>query len=213
MRLRSTIVVSRNGARVRCLALAGVLAAGLSCGRGNAPAGTDTAVETESAPDSVSGVAAPPTAADSSSGDGWTSGITTDSFGAAGTGIVTALRTGTHAGFDRITLEFGPGASLPGYHIEYIDRPLHECGSGRQIHPVGDAWLEIRLEGAAAHTEAGEPTLPNRETTTSGALLRRIYRTCDFEGVVTFVAALSAPGPYRVLQLAQPPRLVIDIRH
>jgi hypothetical protein len=163
--------------------------------------------------DSGPQVAAPAAPADSSSGEGWTSGITADSAVATGTAVVAALRTGTHAGFDRITVEFGPGASLPGHHMEYIDRPLHECGSGRQIHPVGDAWLEIRLDGAAAHTEAGEPSLPGRETAVGGTLLRRIYRTCDFEGIVTFVAALSAPGPYRVIELAEPARLVVDIRH
>lgn len=146
--------------------------------------------------------------------DDWTAGITVDTATVAtGTAVVTAVRTGVHEGYDRVTVEFAGDSSLPGYHIEYVDRPLHECGSGRQIHPVGDAWLEIRLDGAAAHTEAGTPTLPGREIDVAGPLLRRMYRTCDFEGVVTFVAAVASPQPYRVMELTGPSRLVIDFRH
>lgn len=145
--------------------------------------------------------------------------------------VITGLRTGSHPDFDRVTVALGvgtgdpgapsrdsgagapPGAeAFPGYRAAYVDRPLHECGSGRQIHPVGDGWLELRLEPAAAHTEAGEPTLPGRETAVDGALLRRIYRTCDFEAVVTFVLAVSSPEPFRVFTLPDPPRVVVDVR-
>jgi hypothetical protein len=96
--------------------------------------------------------------------------------------------------------------------VEYVDRPLHECGSGNQIFPVGDAWLELRLEPAAAHTEAGEATLGAREIAVDAPLLRRIYRTCDFEAVVVHVLALSAPNPFRVLTLSSPSRIVVDIQ-
>ena len=147
--------------------------------------------------------------------------------------VITGLRTGSHPDFDRVTVVLGvatgdpatadpdrdsgaeapPGAgAFPGYRTAYVDRPLHECGSGRQIDPVGEGWLELRLEPAAAHTEAGEPTLPGRETAVDGALLRRIYRTCDFEGVVTFVLAVSSPEPFRVFTLPDPPRVVVDVR-
>lgn len=127
--------------------------------------------------------------------------------------ILTALRTGTHPDHERVTVEFGPDASgPPGYRVEYIDRPLMECGSGRQIHPVGDAWLELRLEPAAAHTEAGQPTLGAREIRVDGPLLLRVYRTCDFEGVVTLVLALAAPNPYRVATLTDPLRIVVDVQ-
>jgi hypothetical protein len=127
--------------------------------------------------------------------------------------MVWAVRTAAQDGFDRITIELGPGSGLPGYHVEYVDRPLIQCGSGQEIHPIGSAWLELRLYPANAHTEAGAPTLPGREIPLQGRLLRRMYLTCDFEAVTTLVSAVEAPNPYRVFTLAGPPRIVIDVRH
>jgi hypothetical protein len=126
--------------------------------------------------------------------------------------VLTDIRTGSHADYERFTVELDAANGLPGYHVEYVDRPLHECGSGNQIFPVGDAWLELRLEPAAAHTEAGEATLGAREIAVDAPLLRRIYRTCDFEAVVVHVLALSAPNPFRVLTLSRPSRIVVDIQ-
>ena len=126
--------------------------------------------------------------------------------------VLTALRTGTHAGYERLTLELGEASGLPSYHVQYVDRPLIECGSGNQLVPVGDAWLELRLEPAAAHTEAGQPTIGAREIVVGGPLLLRVHRTCDFEGVVSLVMALAAPNPYRVLTLSDPWRIVVDVR-
>jgi hypothetical protein len=126
--------------------------------------------------------------------------------------VLTAIRVGTHPEYDRITVELDAADGLPGYHLEYIDRPLHECGSGNQVFPVGDAWLELRLEPAAAHSEEGEPTLGPRDLPVSGQILRRIYRTCDFEGVVVLVLAVSMPDSFRVLTLDGPPRIAVDVR-
>lgn len=181
----------------------------------NPGTGTDTSGEAANAATGAdtSGEAANAGTGTDAAADAWTAGVTAVSGEMTGTAMVTAIRSAAHEQYDRFTIEFGAGATVPGYHVEYIDRPLIECGSGRQIHPVGDGWLEVRLDGAAAHTEAGEPTLPERESAASGERVRRIYRTCDFEGVVTFVLAVSSPEPYRVLELSGPPRLAIDIRH
>lgn len=144
----------------------------------------------------------------------WTVGVTSapPDVGAPPMPVLTALRTATHPDHERMVVEIGPEASgRPGYQVEYIDRPLVECGSGRQIFPVGDAWLELRLEPAAAHTEEGRPTLGARELPLDGALLRRVYRTCDFEGIVVFVMALAEPNPYRVFTLTDPWRIVVDV--
>jgi hypothetical protein len=145
----------------------------------------------------------------------WTIGVTSVPAGVdvPPLPVLTSLRTGTHAEYVRMTVEIGPDApGPPGYKVEYIDRPLIECGSGAQIFPVGDAWLELRLEPAAAHTEDGQPTLGPREIAVEGPLLLRLYRTCNFEGVVTLVMALASPNPYRVLTLPDPWRIVVDVQ-
>jgi hypothetical protein len=126
--------------------------------------------------------------------------------------VILALRTGTHPDHVRLTVELDEGAGMPGYHLEYVDRPLHHCGSGDPIYPVGDAWLALRLEPAQAHTESGEPTLAGREIALVGELAERIYLTCDFEGVVSLVLALRSPNPFRAFTLEGPRRLVVDVR-
>ena len=123
------------------------------------------------------------------------------------------MRTGTNDGFDRMTIELGDGEGVPGYHVEYVDRPLIQCGSGNQIFPVGDAWLEVRLEPAQAHTDEGRPTLTGREIPAEQRVMRRIYVTCDFEGVVTVAVAVDSPNPFRVSTLSAPRRIVVDVRH
>src|SRR5690606_22966475 len=42
------------------------------------------------------------------------------------------VRTGSHEGFDRIVMSFG-SAPLPGYRVEYVNPPVHACGSGAEV--------------------------------------------------------------------------------
>lgn len=130
----------------------------------------------------------------------------------AGPGIMQAVRAGRHEHFDRIVFEFA-GDQVPGYHVEYVDRPVRECGSGHTVELAGDGWLEVRFMPSRAHTEAGEVTIQRRERTYGYPVLRELALTCDFEGVVTWVAGVAAPNRYRVQEFADPPRLVLDIRH
>lgn len=126
---------------------------------------------------------------------------------------VTAVRPGRHSEFDRVVIDLGgDGRGLPGYRLEYVDRPLHECGSGQPIQPVGNGWLRLRLEPAAAHTEAGEALLGSAPLDPGLPQVMRIYRTCDFEGVVELVLAVASPEPFRAFHLDAPRRIVVDVR-
>src|SRR6187551_1153979 len=61
------------------------------------------------------------------------------------------VRHGTHDGYDRIVFEFAE--AIPAYHVEYVDAPTWQCGSGEEVWLSGDAWLQINLEPTNAHTE------------------------------------------------------------
>jgi hypothetical protein len=78
---------------------------------------------------------------------------------------------------------------------------------------AGDGWLMVRFTPAAAHTEAGEPTLPSRELKPGLPIILEARSTCDFEADVEWVFGVSSPNKYRVLELKSPTRLVVDIRH
>jgi hypothetical protein len=143
----------------------------------------------------------------------WTAGIVTvstqlppDTFA-----LVRDVRAARHGQFDRIVIEFSSSA-LPGYRIEYIDEPVRLCGSGKPLQLPGDGWLMIRLTSARMHAQ-GESTVANRDLALELPVILRLVATCDFENVVTWVAAVSAPNRYRVQELKNPARLVVDIRH
>lgn len=120
------------------------------------------------------------------------------------------VRTGAHARHDRVVFEFD--GEIPGWHVEYVDRPQHRCGSGDPVYLPGDGWLEVRLTPARMHTDEGRATITDRSRRELGGPLRALESTCDFEGEVTWVLGLDSPEPFRVLTLDDPPRIVVDVR-
>lgn len=124
----------------------------------------------------------------------------------------TALRAGEHDGYDRIVLEFA-GNALPGYRIEYLEDDARQCGSGMAVLLAGSAILEISLNGTVAHDEGGTPTVTNSNPTPGFPTLLEIQGTCDFEGMVSWAAGLDSRQPFRVIELSNPTRLVIDVKH
>ena len=141
-----------------------------------------------------------------------TSGVTDKKGNNQGVVILKDVRDGRHDTFDRIVFEFA-GTELAGYHIEYVDKPVRACGSGDVVPLAGDGWLEIRFSPAAAHTEAGEATVKQRTLSPGYPILRELKSTCDFEAEVEWVAGVSSPNKYRVLELRNPTRLAVDIKH
>jgi hypothetical protein len=131
---------------------------------------------------------------------------------AASAALLTDVRAARHDGFDRVVFELDD-RSAPGYHLEYVDKPVRRCGSGETTPIAGDAWLEVRLEPSNAHTEAGAPTIADRERSLNLEIVQELEQTCDFEAVVTWVVGVKRPNPYRVSTLNDPLRLVVDIKH
>jgi hypothetical protein len=125
--------------------------------------------------------------------------------------VLREVRTGLNTNFDRIVFEF-EGKAMPGYRIEYVDKPA-TCGEGSPVTLAGKARLSITLSPAQAHTEAGEATIKDRERKLSLKVLKELKLTCDFEADVTWVSGLAASKPYRVLELENPSRLVVDVKH
>lgn len=126
-----------------------------------------------------------------------------------------AVRTGSHGdrseSFDRIVFEFVE--RIPAWQIAYVDKPVRACGSGDPHWPAGDARLEIRFDGAVAHTDEGHPTVADRNRSPDLPNLKQLLLLCDFEGTVTWVLGVTSPEEYRVIELADPPRVVVDVRH
>jgi len=129
----------------------------------------------------------------------------------AETHILKSVRTGTHAGFDRVVFEFG-SVTIPGYHVEYIDKPVRACGSGHVVKMAGDAWLQVKFSPAQAHTDDGKATIVSRAFTLKYPNVIDLKSTCDYEGEVAWVVGVKSPKQYRVLELSNPTRIVVDVK-
>lgn len=125
--------------------------------------------------------------------------------------ILRDVRAASQDGFDRVVFELD--GAVPGYRVEYVDRPVLQCGSGEPVEVAGDGWLQVRLTPAQAHTEAGEPTVRERERHLSLPIVKELQSTCDFEADVTWVLGVASPNRYRVQELSDPARLIVDVRH
>lgn len=123
-----------------------------------------------------------------------------------------SVSTTTCEGFDRVVFEFNTPAT-PGHHVSYIDKPIRQCGSGNTVQVAGDAWLEVRMIPAQAHTDAGQATIAQTNRTVNLPNLRQLVQTCDFEGHVTWVLGVGSPKRFRVVELTNPSRIVVDVKH
>ncbi|MFN2383489.1 MAG: hypothetical protein ABR559_04400, partial [Gemmatimonadota bacterium] len=142
----------------------------------------------------------------------WIVGIVDRPRPASGVVVQTGLREARQEFFDRVVWEFA-GPALPGYHIEYVDRPVRQCGSGEVVPLAGDGWLQVRFQPAYAHDDAGHPTVADRERAPGLPNLKEIKLICDFEADVEWILGVASPNRYRVMELTGPTRLVVDIQH
>jgi hypothetical protein len=143
-----------------------------------------------------------------------TVGIVTREHQARGVATLEAARAASHTGFDRVVFEFRDDI-LPGYHLEYVDRPVRDCGSGDPIPVEGDGYLMVRMQPARAHTDAYQATVTvaERRRRLDHPNLKALVSTCDFEAVLEWVLGVGSPNRYRVTELREPARLVVDVLH
>ena len=120
---------------------------------------------------------------------------------------VNGVRIGTHAGYDRFTMQFQNG--LPGdIQVSSQSSAVFTQGaSGRQVTLNGSSGLLVTMHGADGHTSYTgavdfKPGYP--------AMLE-VQQVQDFEGVVQWGFGLSRNACYRAFLLQSPTRLVIDV--
>ena len=111
--------------------------------------------------------------------------------------------------YDRLVLEFS--TDLPGYTAEYVDELLGP-GSGAPFPLRGQALFEVVLNPAAAHDDEGQPTLRTPSSGGGHPAIVSYEMTGDFEGYVHIGIGLDDVVGFRVIELANPARLVIDFQ-
>ena len=119
-------------------------------------------------------------------------------------------------GGTRVVFEFDP--VVPGYTIDYVERPVTEDGSGDEVTVEGAAVLQVRMENAAGARIEGEKVTktydgPDRVIPAgTPSAVAELVDAGDFEGAVTWVLGLRHRAEtLSVSKLSGPSRLVIDV--
>ncbi len=125
---------------------------------------------------------------------------------AEATGL-TGIRTGRHAGFDRVVFDFG--GARPSVSEHRTAQP-ENCGSGKPISAKGDEFLVVSMQPANAHGHSG----PRAFDTPGLSEVRSVSNTCDFEAHLGFAIGYAGTGrAYTISVLDGPARVVVDIHN
>jgi hypothetical protein len=122
--------------------------------------------------------------------------------------LVDAVRTGTHSGYDRLTIEFQGGQPESIRLQPQAGTNFAGDGKGDTVKLAGRDGLLVSMFSTNAYTAYSGPT--DIKTGFDGLLEVRVVG--DYEGYVHFGLGLSKPACYRAVILTNPTRLVIDIQ-
>lgn len=132
--------------------------------------------------------------------------------------LLERVALGRHEGYDRVVFQFR--STLPGYKVEYVQRPLKEDGSGNPVEVKGNAVVVVRMEQASGFDlNTGEGVMaykgPRRiDGSAAGtSVVQELVRTGDFEAVLTWAIGLSDRVDFRVRTATSPSRLIVDFRN
>jgi len=127
---------------------------------------------------------------------------------AALSAYIDAVRTGTHTGYDRITIEFQNGQPGSVELRPQSSSTFTNSPRGDNVTLAGSAGLLVVIQGADEHTAYSGST----DFKTNYPVLLEARQMEDFEGVVQWGLGLSKSACYRAFFLTNPTRLVIDIQ-
>jgi hypothetical protein len=120
-----------------------------------------------------------------------------------------AIRAAGHPGYDRVVFQF-EGAEVPGYRIEYVREITLGETDDQFLTLQGGALVEATFQGSASEDyRPGTQTVPDK-LTPGLAQVKQIGLAEDWEGVVRLGIGLDHRAGFRVLELHDPARVVVD---
>jgi hypothetical protein len=122
--------------------------------------------------------------------------------------FVDALRTGSHAGYDRLTIEFKNGEPTSMDVRPQAGTSFTLSPSGQPVTLAGTNGILITIHGADLHTDYSGPT----DIVTHYSGMVEVRQVQDFEGVVQVAIGINGPACFQASVIANPTRLVIDIQ-
>jgi hypothetical protein len=121
------------------------------------------------------------------------------------------IRTGAHACFERVVVEFGGTGDMPGVRVEYVDDPVLLSPSDMTVEVAGEATLIVAFGAWMPSIDGDGYAGPTDVAPTNVAHVLQLRQVENFEGMAAWAIGLDVARPYRVDLLDGPPRIVIDI--
>lgn len=130
--------------------------------------------------------------------------------------VITDVRSGRHACFDRLVVDLR-GGDVPGYRVAYT--AVREQGSGKAVPLRGAADLRIIVHAPAYEDGKATYVPTNRKEVVDVSgyrTFRQVAWAGSFEGQTTIGLGVRARLPHRVFVLDGPgnhTRVVVDVAH
>jgi len=121
------------------------------------------------------------------------------------------IRTGRHPCFERVVIELQGSGEFPGWTVEYQGDPIGLDESNEAAYIKGDATLVARLGSWMQTMEYEGYDGPRDVFPTNVSHILEVRLVENFEGVTRWAIGIDSERPFVVAQLADPPRLVIDV--
>lgn len=126
-----------------------------------------------------------------------------------------SVRVGRQQTFDRVVFEFS--GAMPNYRVEYLKSRFYEDEGGtHRIKIAGNVFMEVNFSVIPADEEQMR-LREQKDFIPIGRLKLRSVRELEeaglFEGYYDFLLGISARKPFRVTELSDPLRLVIDFKN
>lgn len=124
---------------------------------------------------------------------------------------VCKIRVAKQKGFDRVVFEFDDGK--PQYVIQYLPSNIYQTeGGDREIKIAGNVFMVVNIYGIGVDDPPCElKSYPKKKL--NFPTLMQIQKAIWFEGIQDFLIGVKAKKPFRVQELSNPSRLVIDFKH
>jgi hypothetical protein len=136
--------------------------------------------------------------------------------------VVTDVRAGRHACFDRLVIDLGGPAARASYDVRYVSA-VYQAGSGARVPLEGGAFLQVLVRAPAYDGNGNATYVPpnrNRVVDVSGyPTFEQVSWAGSFEGRTSLGVGVRARLPFRTFTLLGTPgsddaaRLVIDVGH
>jgi hypothetical protein len=121
-----------------------------------------------------------------------------------------AVRAAAHPGLDRVVFQF-EGSRVPGYRIEYVGEITLGESDDEYLTLQGEALIQATFQGSASDDyRPGTQTVPDR-LTPGLVQVKQLGLAEDWEGVVRLGIGLDHRAGFRVLELRDPVRVVVDV--